>query len=381
MVQVSPPYPIHLEEYLSFSNQAVISLINTSQQSFQLKLRTTISGDNGIKGEIKPGWIPAAPILLAPFENKILTGAQLRDHFSNLTGNDLQLSGIDAQQIFRTETLPEGHYQVCVQALELTTNLPVSDDFGCTSIFLTHYDPPILLAPANGSSVQKLTPQIVHFTWTPTGIGGQTRYKLTLVDMTENGLFNPNDAFGPNIYVQPTFEVDDLLGTTFIYTINHPPLKLGHQYAVRITAYDPMGTLAFKNGGKSPVSTFEYIGLTLANPNDQKTGDSQNPGTQTFLSQICQDGPVIGNNTPIDGQGLIGAGDELQIGGHILKLTDDITWNGTLLSGKGKILNTWFHIPILVEFEGLKVNSDKVVIDGFAKARDDNNSPIEWIND
>ncbi len=400
-VNIPPPYPIHLEDYLQFSDQAVVTLTNLSQNAHELKLLTTITGDNGIKGEVKTSWVPLSPITLNPMETKVLMGAQLKNHFSNLTEADANVTGIDINQVLRTETLPEGAYEICVRAFTVPGNTQVSDEFGCTRIFLTNYDPPVVLLPYDESNVTAFQPQMVNFTWTPAGIGGVTRYRLSIVDMTENGLFNPNDAFGPDVYVQPYFERENIVPTTFPYTVSEPPLKVGHEYAVRVTAYDPMGTLAFKNEGKSPVSTFKYKSLMIVNPPNDGINDivnsppnnggggfgqgvdlQNNPPPIIFnMGIICEEPPNFPNNTPVNGNNIIKAGDILQLGEHQLLLTEEITWNGTSLSGEGKIKNSWFKVPILVEFENLKVNSDNVVIEGMAKARGAANHPTDWLND
>lgn len=386
-LHINPPYPIHLEEYLQLSNQAVVTLTNTSARVLNIKLVPRVSGDKGISARVKDSWQPATPITLSAFETKVLFGSDLDIHFSNLTENDIDVSGVNIDQIIKTESLSEGSYEVCVKALEVSTNDPVSVNPGCTFIYITHYDPPVLLQPTDGEKVIALSPQVVHFTWTPTGIGGVTRYRIQLVDMTESGLFNPNDAFGPNIYVQPYFEIFDLFGTTYPYTLQDPPLQSGHKYAVRIQAYDPSGKLAFKNNGYSEVSTFVYGSLPLLQPQDTTSKPPQIPGNITvappqviYSMDVCQNLPPIANNSPIQGQGSIGVGDVLEIGGHHLTLTE-VTWNGNKISGKGKITDVWFGIPILVEFSDLKINSDHVVIDGKAIARDENNAPQEWINE
>ena len=45
--------------------------------------------------------------------------------------------------------------------------------------------------------------------------------------------------------------------------------------------------------------------------------------------------------------------DVITIGQFKLKLTE-VNWNNTTLSGKGKIIQSWFKVPILVEFTDLK---------------------------
>lgn len=398
-VNIPPPYPIHLEDYLQLSDRAIITVSNLSQTSQEVKLITTLSSDNGLSGKVKTAWEPISPLMLSPMETKVLTAPQLRNHFSNLSAADFELSGVSMDQIIRSASLPEGVYSVCVNAYATQTNTLLSDEFGCTRFVLAHYDPPVVLLPAHEDKVPATQPQLVNFTWSPAGIGGITRYSLSLVDMTESGLFNPNDAFGPDNYVQPFFTRDNLTSTVFAYSVSAPPLLAGHTYAVQVTAYDPQGNLAFKNEGRSPVSTFTcQLNVIAVPPNNQQLADApanqggggglnnnmdlnnQNQAPQ-FAIQVCQEPPSFQDPVAINGQNVFGVDDVLKLGDHDLLLTQNISWNGKLLSGEGKIKNTWFRIPILVEFEDLEVNAAGIVLSGFAKAKKGANEPVQWTND
>lgn len=397
-VAVPPPYPIHVDDYLSYRTQSVITLTNTTDNPLQVKLISSVTNAfAGLSAKVKTSFQPAIPILLAPRETKVLSGKQLENINANLTPNDVENQGFDVDQVIRTGQLPEGSYLLCIRAHDYQTSAPLSNEMmGCTPLNLTWYDPPILIQPTNESQVNATSPPFLNFIWTPAGLPGKTRYELRMVDMTVTGLFNPNDAFSG--IVLPFFQKINLLQNSYQYGVADLLLQNNHQYAVEVVAYDPTNSISFKNGGRSAVSTFTWKkqniiidpNIVLNNPpnNGGNNGNVNNPNLNLqnnpppiiFNMMTCQQEVNIPNPTPINGNGIIGVNDVLNIGGHELLLTE-ATWNGKNLSGKGKIKNSWFKIPILVEFEGLQVNSDKVVLDGVAKARDDNNSPLEWLND
>jgi hypothetical protein len=121
------------------------------------------------------------------------------------------------------------------------------------------YDAPIIVQPFRGSTVKPLQPQFLVFIWTPTGPPGfgTTRYTFEMIDMTENRLANPEDAFRSPA-VQAYHVETNLISPNLMYNMSKPPLQLGHVYAVRVTAIDEEFGQVFINGGVSPVITFTY---------------------------------------------------------------------------------------------------------------------------
>ncbi|MBK9151272.1 MAG: hypothetical protein IPM26_09810 [Saprospiraceae bacterium] len=391
---VPQPYPVYLEDVIKFRSQSIVTLTNISGTAQQVKLIATLKGDNGVSAQVSLDFLPAAPISLAAGETRVLTGNTLRNHFSNLTESQISYSGVSKSTLMQTEKLPEGNYQLCIRAYEYRTNEALSPEMtGCANLFISYYDPPIIINPMDKSDVKAQNPQFLTINWTPAGLPQNTRYRLEMVDMTLNNLLNPNEAFD-NIAIILNYKKENIIPNTLVYDMTLPKLITGRQYALRVTAYDPTGKTAFKNQGKSPVTVFQYI-TPLQNQNPEfASPDPQNPKPPVpgpgniknqsmgplFSLSACEKPLNIPNNSAINGQGIINNYDVIKIGDHQLRLTS-VSWNGNLLSGQGKIINSWLKVPILVEFQNLKVNSDKIVIDGVAKARNDDNVPTDWIND
>src|SRR5690606_22811539 len=109
-IAIPPPYPVHLEDYIFFSNQTVITLQNTSSEARQIKLIASMTGDNGVSAAVKTTYTPLMPIVLNPMETKIITGAQLKAINNNMGENDVDVTGTSKSLLMQTETLPEGFY-------------------------------------------------------------------------------------------------------------------------------------------------------------------------------------------------------------------------------------------------------------------------------
>lgn len=385
---VPQPYPTTVEGVIKFQGQAVASLTNISNTPQKIKLLSTLKGNNGVSANMDLTYTPASIISLNPGETRVLTGNMLKAHFSNLSESNIRYSGVSKSTLIQTEKIPEGSYELCLRAYDYNTAEPLSPEFtGCTQMLVSYYDPPIITMPVDKSDVPAKTPQFLNIIWTPSGLPQYTRYRLELVDMSLNNLLNPNEAFD-NISIFVHYKKENIIPTSLAYDISLPKLTEGRKYALRVTAYDPSNNISFKNNGKSAVTSFTYKkqDLVLAPPpKDPKPADpgnfnvKDNQGVQYSLVQ-CNNNINIADNNAINGQGIINNYDVITIGNHQLKLTS-VTWNGNQLSGQGKIINSWLKVPVLVEFQNLKVNAAKVVIDGTAIGRNDDNVPTDWIND
>ena len=388
-VTVTPPYSIHLSDYINSGDNVLLTIINTSNTTHNYKLITSLTGDNGVSISLKTSYVPTSAITIQAFETQVLTFNQLQQYTGNLSSNDLNMSGVSQNQIVKTESLPEGVYTLCVKALEYTTSAPLSSDFGCSTFPLTNYDPPIVIYPADDSDVNPNTPQNIVFTWTPTGIPGLTNYYFELVDMTLNALNNPNDAFdNPAVQV---YVVQDIVTSQLVYDLSFPPLLEDHKYAIRVTAYDPQGNMAFKNLGKSPVTTFNYKKQLIfkGNNNNNKLANNNNQGGVQLVvlgNKIWDllDAPPKNNNPvldpedspdcigtcaipqayPANGNVNVKIGDDVIVGKFKMKVTS--VSNNT---GEGTIFINWLKTLVVVKFKNIKVNTDMQLYSGevFAK--------------
>lgn len=371
---IQPPYPLQVEDYILQKNtKAFIIVTNTSQTTQQFRLESTVEGNNGVKSALKPGYKPLQAIAIAPNESKTLNYAQLQPLYSNMTQSNIQTEGIDPQVLVQTGMLPEGTYTICVKAYGFNDNTLLSTG-GCTTIYLSHFDPPIVIKPSTNEEIKALQPQFLNINWTVAGVPGTTKYKVKIIDATLYNSLNINELVSSPAVV-PLYQTDNLAMTTLVYDATKPTLIDGHKYIVQVTAYDPLKKLAFKNEGKSVPILFTYkkMGI-IQNPNDNGGGGVVkvnpkiviNPNQNQPQFQIDNDPPdCIANACELvsepakTGNYLAKVTDEIKVGKFKMKVT-----SATNNIGEGTIIVPFLKTPIKVKFSNIKINNDKQVYEG-----------------
>lgn len=235
----------------------IITLINNGSFPQSVKLILSLSGtSNGVKIALNESFIPVAPLVLNARQKRTVTLNQLKVNNGNIALNDLMIQGSDINKYLNSSTLPEGLYTFCVKAI--VVNNPtggILSSQGCTTVSILSYLPPIITNPVNNAVLKPLQPQVITFSWTPSGIVGETRYRFRLVDLTAAQVFNPNDAF-INENILPFYQQQNILTISIQMDNSKPKLKEGNRYALQVQAYDPLNKLNFKNNGRSKVIVF-----------------------------------------------------------------------------------------------------------------------------
>lgn len=252
-ILVNPPYPIHLDEYLNYGNTLIVSITNTGATAKDFYLRGSIEGDNGISLVSDPTKIPSAYLSVGAGQTKMFYGSDMAPFFSL---NSTIITGIDKQLLIRNEALPEGNYQVCLEAYDRTTNTLISTFEACAFFFVKYIQPPIITSPACASTVTYTDPQTLIFSWTPAiGAPPTTLYTLKIAECIPPTR-PPYDALHAAT-TPPLFETQ-VPGYVYVYGPGQPPLEPGKVYAFSVTASDPTGQAVFINNGESEVCSFEY---------------------------------------------------------------------------------------------------------------------------
>ena len=258
-VQVLPPYSTYLPDYVNSSNKVLLTLMSYTNAS--VKLKATITGDNGITVATSDSYRPSTPLQLTAYQSKILTGLDLRNY---LEFNSVTVSGINKNDLFRGSGIPEGNYTLCVQVLDYNTGAPLSspEPLGCSNSFnIEQITPPQLISPqCNEPITMTGTTQTVIFSWLPSaGAPVGSLYKLKIVELIP-ATRNPNEAM--NSATTPAFFETTTSSYTYVYGPAQPQLKKGKKYAWRVTLL-PAGArggtlLNTQNKGNSEVCSFEY---------------------------------------------------------------------------------------------------------------------------
>ena len=255
-ISILPPYPSKVTDYASRPQQVLLLVNNASNLAQDIQLRGSITGDNGIILQVNPQYKSPSPIHLAAGQTLNLNGSDISQLFDY---NQLIFSGITRDQVIRGNGLPEGNYQVCVQAFNYYSNQPLSqtEPMGCSNVFpITSVEPPYIISPFNEQSISAQTTQNFVITWsTPAGAPPSTQYAVEMVEILDNR--NANDAINTAttpVFFQQTINASNLL----LYGPSMPSLTPGRRYAMMVIAKDPFNSVTFRNGGRSEAISFTY---------------------------------------------------------------------------------------------------------------------------
>ncbi|MVM30695.1 hypothetical protein GO755_11690 [Spirosoma sp. HMF4905] len=297
-INLMPPYSAYLQDYAGAGQQIQVIVRNTTLTSLDVRLQGRVEGDNGVVIQTLPNFRPTRPLKLAPGETRILSRPDLEGSFDL---SQISVEGINKDLLYRGKPLPEGNYQVCIQAYDNRTSLPLSSGFplGCSPPFAVRtIEPPILITPFCDSEVIPTTPQATVFTWTPPAgiLPTQVSYTLRIIEL-------PLQNVDPNVFIDAVvlppsgIEIKNLTASTFLYGPQYLPLKLGKRYAWRVQAVDRSGKLNLLNDGKSPVCAFRY-GPEQTAPDPVETYVTITKPGVGRIKQL----PVIevGNNNPFN---------------------------------------------------------------------------------
>ncbi|MEL6484320.1 MAG: hypothetical protein AAFP96_05685, partial [Bacteroidota bacterium] len=196
ITQVLPPYSPYFSDYTSYDNRVVITLNNldASGATQNVRLTASITGNNGVNLALSASFIPPQPITLLPGTSVRLTGSQLMDYFDI---NAWDVSGISTADILRGNGLPQGDYELCIQALDFDTGVALSmpAPSGCAFFNISSVEPPILIQPMCGEEITTSNPQNMLFSWAvPAGANPQqVEYELVIQEVFNN--MDPNQMF------------------------------------------------------------------------------------------------------------------------------------------------------------------------------------------
>ncbi len=256
IVQVYPPFSTQFADYVDDPNKVSVQLLNNSQQTLNVYLRGSFTGDNGIDIHTEDGYKPATFLTLLPNTPLYLSQSNIGDVFSP---DHLVFNGITENDMIQMQGLPEGNYQLCISVFDYFTDnqLSLDEPSGCSNTIIIQYvDPPQILTPLCGDSIVSTNPQNILFSWTiPVQTGINIKYHFLMVEM-HPGTRNPSDAIASA--VPPYFYQVDVNMNQFLYGPGDPQLIEGRSYAFVVQAIDESNQVIFKNNGISEACQFKY---------------------------------------------------------------------------------------------------------------------------
>ena len=265
VVSVLPPYTNRLSDYSNSPNKVtVIVTINgmtTPNFSGNVYFRGILKNSSGdIEISTRPGSKPLTPVRIpqGPGGTPIPYRLTFDEIQSLFDWNNLNYKGITLDNVIRYG-MPEDLYTLCIQTFDYDTNELLINETCSPPFNIALLEPPIIISPAQNSTLFYTDIQNVLFNWTlPPGAPLFTQYTLRVVEMMEG--VNPQDALRLDHYPMRLFETT-VTGNGFLYTNAAPRLEVGKKYAFAVTAStspissEPQGV--FRNNGMSEVHTFE----------------------------------------------------------------------------------------------------------------------------
>jgi hypothetical protein len=248
----------YLSDYISYRSNRILVITNVSgqQQSIYLHGKVEQIGSPGYYIRTRTNYRPAAPIVLEPNETKTLFARDEDWAFVEERHLEDNIPAAEKRQIVTTGILPEGEFQVCVQAFDYFTNRPVSppEPAGCLFFVATLGSPPQIVQPSAGDVLDQEYPMV---SWTPAIIlqsREQILYDLYVVELT-SGALNPAEVVEQSILYRGgnPFVVENLRQTFYQFLPGDPRLKGGSRYAIVVVAKDSQGSAHFENEGRSEI--------------------------------------------------------------------------------------------------------------------------------
>ncbi len=270
-VTVMPPFTSSVSDYLNNPNKISIRLthVGIDLPDFELYLKMSIVGDNGISAMTEDGYKPLSPIALQKGTVHLLNMNNIGEAFSI---QHIVIQGITLQELISGAGFPEGNYQICLSAYDFNTDRPLSgEEPVCSSLFpVTNLEPPIITSPVCGDPQISYGNQLINISWTKPALSpARTTYHFEMVEIPENINIDPNEAFliakSPVLYEESTTQ------TMLFLTADKVSLNSGYTYAMRVSAEDPTGLVHFRNKGTSEVCYFKYEKLKVGGDTGEKS--------------------------------------------------------------------------------------------------------------
>jgi len=152
--------------------------------------------------------------------------------------------------------LPGSTYGICFYLVDSSGKQLENISQACSSFSVRDIDSPVLLGPANETTMNPRTP--LNFSWTPAYVAGQTiHYEVKLYPIYEGQTANQAMASSSAFY-----KSGDIFATTFVYPADAPKLSSLDKaigFAWTVTQLDQDGKTIGKNYGRSIPSVFNIL--------------------------------------------------------------------------------------------------------------------------
>lgn len=280
LVSAIPPYITKIEDMYN-----MLMVTATASRKVTIGFTLSIEGDNGVSITGKRS-DTHDPVDLEKNLAQVLPPGDLYSYFDP---DLLTFSGIDSRRAL-DHGLPEGNYQVCLTPY-IVEGYPLTNAIeSCSNFFPVRFvEPPQLLTPACGETIDISRGQFVVFNWLPApGAPADAAYTVKIVEMRIPDQ-NPMDALLTS--VSPAYFEEQVTGTSFLYGPGEPVLEAGLRYAYQVYLADEPSRGNFSNQGLSQACYFTVVDTTL--PLDSRE-DSTRIVTRKIKPKVMAENPFPG---------------------------------------------------------------------------------------
>ncbi|MBL7836278.1 MAG: hypothetical protein JNM67_02070, partial [Bacteroidetes bacterium] len=284
-LSLKPPFTPFISDYTNPARlqDIQVSLFNESGQILKLKFKLTlVNRAKGIEISIKESVNPINPLELQANEFKFVVLEDVSNLYGRLDQNSFNIKGADIQNLILDGTMPDGIYEVCIQAFDFdapgfSKPLSGSSPIGCFNFQINYTDPPTdirfnnqLLFYSFGGAVPKIgvNTQLgqnynIQFTAPALNIGSSYSYELLIFENTsidprlqqERAILEAINTLQPIIRKSaniPFFTIDP----------GDIELDVNKDYFMLIKAEDLNDKTIFKNKGYSTFKAFRLIDIS-----------------------------------------------------------------------------------------------------------------------
>lgn len=262
-VVLKPPYSSNYSTYENLANHAIITLIGAPRDVDIFLTGTLANTQSDFFVYTSEDFIPTGvTFTLLANQTKVIINDVPKMQF--LARNNVIHQGIsepDWMNVLQNDKLPEGQYELCVQAMGRDRNgNHVELGRGCAIFSITYAQPPIITMPQDGQTLNPQQPNTV-FAWTPVignTVGANVVYDLYVVKVMDGQ--NSNDAIDAAINYKANNPIIKQNLTSNQYVTQPYDLKMDSNtlYAVAVIAHDLNKKVGFQNNGRSEVVVFTY---------------------------------------------------------------------------------------------------------------------------
>ena len=164
-VNVIPPYSAKLYKYAKLEEKFVITLMNTTSNTYNAYLKGLIRSDNGVEIATKENYRSSRPITLPPGVTTLTASSPGMDMLDEKNVN-IKADPKIKNSLIKDGIIPEGNYSFCISVVDYNTGAPLSQEYpsGCAMIPISYLQPPVVTHPVDESGITTDLPQ---FSWTP----------------------------------------------------------------------------------------------------------------------------------------------------------------------------------------------------------------------